>query len=440
MLKQYSWRRLVSGLLTGLALLLGGLCLPIVSGALAPAHAQVSVEFRVALQPYGAWRHTARFGEVWVPRDRPHDWRPYEDGHWVYTDEWGWYWISDEDEVDWGWVTYHYGRWAYDPDIGWFWVPGDEWAPAWVNWRYGDDYVGWAPLPPDRLIEVYDEQPDYWIFVAPRFITAPRLRTYIVPAQRVVVVWRDTRVVNRTLRVEHDRVAVNAGLSPAFVAKLTGAPLPTFRVSPHVLAGTQGVRGGIVVRADQLRERRPGGQGSGNRLGVVVERTTTVIQPSATAAAPQPLGKGERGRLGTHPPHAAQAAVPVQQQPAATQKPAVTPPALHTVPQALPAPQHAAPQAPQLPTVPQQVTPKALATPPEQKPSPPAPHVVPPPPAVQHMPAPPAAVHTAPPAHPAPPAIARPAPPPHPAAPMAKPAPPHAQAAGKPGEKREVPK
>ncbi|HEX4138962.1 MAG TPA: DUF6600 domain-containing protein, partial [Candidatus Methylacidiphilales bacterium] len=31
------------------------------------------------------------------------------------------------------------------------WVPGYTWAPAWVSWRYGDGYVGWAPLPPDSL-------------------------------------------------------------------------------------------------------------------------------------------------------------------------------------------------------------------------------------------------------------------------------------------------
>ena len=73
-------------------------------------------------------------------------------GRWVYTEEWGWYWVSDEEEADWGWVAFHYGRWAHDRRLGWFWVPGDEWAPAWVDWRRGDDYVGWAPLPPDEVM------------------------------------------------------------------------------------------------------------------------------------------------------------------------------------------------------------------------------------------------------------------------------------------------
>ncbi len=38
----------------------------------------------------------APYGEVWVPDGVPPDWRPYEYGHWVYTDDWGWYWVSDD--------------------------------------------------------------------------------------------------------------------------------------------------------------------------------------------------------------------------------------------------------------------------------------------------------------------------------------------------------
>src|SRR6185295_18713309 len=41
-----------------------------------------------------------------------------------------------------------YGRWYQDPEIGWAWVPGNDWAPSWVSWQEGSDYVGWAPLPP----------------------------------------------------------------------------------------------------------------------------------------------------------------------------------------------------------------------------------------------------------------------------------------------------
>jgi hypothetical protein len=123
-----------------------------VVGSLTPAYAQLSDEFQQALAPYGEWRQHPRWGDVWVPDQRPRGWRPYSVGHWVYTDDWGWYWISDDDEADWGWVTYHYGRWILERGFGWFWVPGNDWGPAWVDWRRGDRYVGWAPLAPDDVI------------------------------------------------------------------------------------------------------------------------------------------------------------------------------------------------------------------------------------------------------------------------------------------------
>jgi len=63
----------------------------------------------------------------------------------------------------------------------------------------------------------------------------------------------------------------------------------------------------------------PGAPGGPARLGAIsVERTNTVIKPNAAITAPQPLGKNERGRLGTNPPRAAQGApavAPLQQQP-----------------------------------------------------------------------------------------------------------------------------
>src|SRR5262249_22193589 len=88
---------------------------------LSTAHAQgvaLDVQFRTALAPHGRWQRHDRWGEIWIPARRDRDWRPYTAGHWVYTDEWGWYWVSDE---DFGWVTYHYGNWVLDPRLGWVW-------------------------------------------------------------------------------------------------------------------------------------------------------------------------------------------------------------------------------------------------------------------------------------------------------------------------------
>ena len=96
----------------------------------------------------GTWVQTDDYGYVFQPNVSDPDWAPYTNGHWVYTDE-GWTWASDE---PWGWATYHYGRWANIDGTGWVWVPGYQWAPAWVSWRYGGGYCGWAPLPPETFI------------------------------------------------------------------------------------------------------------------------------------------------------------------------------------------------------------------------------------------------------------------------------------------------
>ena len=91
---------------------------------------------------------TDDYGYVFQPNVSDANWAPYTDGHWVYTDV-GWTWVSDE---PWGWATYHYGRWCNIDGTGWCWVPGYRWAPAWVSWRYGGGYCGWAPLPPETLV------------------------------------------------------------------------------------------------------------------------------------------------------------------------------------------------------------------------------------------------------------------------------------------------
>jgi len=128
----------------------------------------IAFEFRTALEPYGEFRHVARWGEVWVPNDVAPNWRPYTIGCWVYSDDYGWYWASDQAEAPREWIVFHYGRWVWVDDIGWVWLPGREWGPAWVDWRHGARYVGWAPLPPDQtLVEVRDD-PHFWIFVPPR--------------------------------------------------------------------------------------------------------------------------------------------------------------------------------------------------------------------------------------------------------------------------------
>lgn len=122
--------------------------------ALASAHARVSVGvsfgiFYSSLDPYGEWITIGHGLYGWRPAHGNPSWRPYHHGRWVWTDD-GWYWASDE---PWAWAVYHYGRWHYDEYYGWIWIPGTDWAPAWVEWRFGGSCVGWAPLGPYAIFD-----------------------------------------------------------------------------------------------------------------------------------------------------------------------------------------------------------------------------------------------------------------------------------------------
>src|ERR1700730_12894106 len=177
----------------------------------AKADAEVSVDFFYNNLSGGSWIEVGDYGYGWQPdvAVSDSDWRPYSDGYWAYTDL-GWTWVSYE---DFGWATYHYGRWVRLRDRGWFWVPGREWGPAWVSWRTGGDYVGWAPLPPRgggelvyesgpisaRVDIDFDIGPAYYNFVDVRYIGEPLLRERIyAPDQNVTYIRSTVNVTNIT--------------------------------------------------------------------------------------------------------------------------------------------------------------------------------------------------------------------------------------------------
>lgn len=183
---------------------------------LLPATRQAEAQVGVSLNFFydniggdGSWVELADYGYCYQPAVAVTNvrWRPYTDGYWAYTDV-GWTWISYE---DFGWATYHYGRWVRLRDRGWFWVPGREWGPAWVSWRTGGDYVGWAPLPPRGVDEFiyegtpitghvdidFDIGPAYYNFVDVRYIGEPVLRERIVePHMNVTYITNTVNVTN----------------------------------------------------------------------------------------------------------------------------------------------------------------------------------------------------------------------------------------------------
>ena len=114
-------------------------------------------DFNAPLIPYGSWVTVGSFGRCWRPTRVAVGWRPYSVGSWVWTDA-GWFWQSTE---PWGWATCHYGSWYFDANQGWVWIPGTDWAPAWVSWRYSNDYIGWAPIGPRLVVPA----PSFFAFV-----------------------------------------------------------------------------------------------------------------------------------------------------------------------------------------------------------------------------------------------------------------------------------
>ena len=197
--------------------------------------------FYTKLEPQGIWRETSTYGYVWQPREaqESRSWRPYTNGHWVYTDA-GWTWVSEE---PFGWATYHYGRWTRLRNIGWVWVPGDEWAPAWVSWRKSDDYVGWAPLPPEARFErargihnwadsYYDIGPDQYCFVSTNELGAPRVERVILPPERnVTIVNQTTNVTNITY---NNTNIVNQGPNYDELHSRTHQPIPRLRLERQI--------------------------------------------------------------------------------------------------------------------------------------------------------------------------------------------------------------
>jgi hypothetical protein len=198
------------------------------------------------LEQYGRWIDHPRWGDVWSPDVDP-DWRPYTMGYWSYTEDNGWYWVSEE---PFGWAVFHYGNWVLDPDDGWLWIPGTEWGPAWVTWRHDDSddgYVGWAPLPPDSRwgpdgYLVYDEYyydgPQYapaWVFVRPLYLTVPGMYRYAAPRPQNYIFLRRSKPLHAYRRF--DRRVFNAGLDVRLYERRVGRPLPRVHLrsisSPH---------------------------------------------------------------------------------------------------------------------------------------------------------------------------------------------------------------
>lgn len=151
------------------------------------------------LSPYGTWIQDPQYGYVWRPDVDQDEFRPYyTNGRWVMT-EYGNTWVSN---YDWGWAPFHYGRWVYNSYNNWIWIPDTVWGPAWVSWRSGGGYYGWAPLGPSISIGINIGRGGYrvpdmcWNFIPYNNIYINNYPRYNYGRNRVYI--QNTVIINNT--------------------------------------------------------------------------------------------------------------------------------------------------------------------------------------------------------------------------------------------------
>jgi hypothetical protein len=187
-------------------------------------------EFYDELQPYGTWIYDPQYGNVWIP-DVEEDFRPYATrGYWAMT-SYGNTWVSD---YPWGWATFHYGRWHFDNYYGWEWVPGNEWAPAWVSWRDGGGYYGWAPMEPGISMDAsysdnYSVPDNYWVFAPYAYINYTNVYNYYVPYNRTRTIIRNTNWLRN--RYNYNNRVYNAGPRREEIQRYSHRPVRVYNIN-----------------------------------------------------------------------------------------------------------------------------------------------------------------------------------------------------------------
>lgn len=171
-----------------------------INNAKAQAYGQVSLDlFYNELSPYGQWDMDPNYGDVWYP-DAGRDFRPYSsNGYWAMT-EYGNTWVSN---YEWGWAPFHYGRWVYTSYNRWGWIPGYEWGPAWVEWRSGNGYYGWAPMMPHRGVNISIHIPvSAWCFTPARYIYSHNFHRHAHYGRTNI--YNRTTIINNTYVVNNN--------------------------------------------------------------------------------------------------------------------------------------------------------------------------------------------------------------------------------------------
>ncbi|MBN3582763.1 hypothetical protein JYB64_10245 [Algoriphagus aestuarii] len=297
-------KNLKTGIAGIMFLFLGiGLFAPLQSKAETPYGVSFQV-FYDQLMPYGDWVKDANYGYIWLPAVGA-DFHPYgSNGHWMMTD-YGNTWVS---YYDWGWAPFHYGRWYFDDFYqSWAWIPGYDWGPAWVNWRTGGGYYGWAPLGPGVSISVRVNIPSFhWVFLPSHRIYHHHAYNYYAPRKTKIKIYNNTTVINNTVVYNNNRYV--SGPNRRDVERVTRQVIPVYSVRGSQAPGRASVsrnsvelyrpdlsdsrgrtveaRPSRVASADQVKSNRSQSRNTYSTSPSRNARSSTSTSPSSRSASP----------------------------------------------------------------------------------------------------------------------------------------------------------
>ncbi|SKC00537.1 hypothetical protein SAMN05660841_03584 [Sphingobacterium nematocida] len=225
-----------------------------ISKTYAQVYGNVSLDlFYDELSPYGYWDNDPSYGEIWYPNEG-RNFRPYNtNGYWTMT-EYGNTWVSG---YPWGWGPFHYGRWVHTNYRGWGWIPGYEWGPAWVEWRSGNGYYGWAPMAPRIGVHVSIGLPiDVWVFAPTRHIYARDIHRHSYYDHRSRNIYNNTTIINNTYVVNNNHYY--GGPSRRDMERTTGRRIEVreIRQSSRPGASQSDRRSVSIYRPDKDNSRR----------------------------------------------------------------------------------------------------------------------------------------------------------------------------------------
>jgi hypothetical protein len=246
--------------------------------------------FYDALIDYGDWTLIEPWGWVFRPRVNIVAWHPFQNGFWVPSEFYGWTWISTE---PFGWATYHYGEWAYDSFQGWVWIPGMQWGPAWVDWREGDGYIGWAPSGPNG--GNFDQVPGGpYLYVPISQFPSTDVGVHVQTAYQL----RDRLGMLTPIENvgEHEGVRFNRGPEVGRVEQAVGRPLPLVKLDE---------KGVVVAPASEHAKAMPPGHTHADSVASVKQQADEAMREArdiTASKAPAPPHIKVMRPFKKHPP------------------------------------------------------------------------------------------------------------------------------------------